>query len=886
MRMKLMAIDGNSLINRAFYGVRQLSTSDGVPTNAVYGFINMLLKLREDYNPDAICVCFDRREKTFRHLAYDGYKAQRKEMPEDLAAQMPLCKQALGLMGIACLEAPGFEADDLLGTLARICKQEGEECVIATGDRDSLQFIAQGATVSLVVTRMGQTTTEDYDAALFAEKYRGLTPDKIVDLKAIMGDSSDNIPGVKGIGEKGAMDLLVRFGSLENIYQNLDDPSITASMRKKLEEGREMAFLSYDLALGRLDAPVDKTVAQLIPAAADQGQLHSFFEKLQLKSIIKRLGLTASAAAASGAGASSFAPVAAAAVESAVQLGSLAAEIATAKAVALHMNRGMDLCAVAFGSKACTIDARQVGEAELDSFISGLFCGGEARVTLHGAKPLFRRLLARGLKPRLPAMDTELAAYLLSPGDSGYSIRELAAKYMGFDAPADIYDSEDAQNLFGVTAEAAQALSCHCQLVAELGELLACKLEESGMLDLLRQMEIPLMAVLADMERLGMAVDKPALLAYGETLSADMERLEAGIYEKAGEKFNIGSPKQLGAILFDKLGLRSGKKTKTGYSTDAEVLEKLAANNPIVNDILDWRKTQKLKSTYVDGLTKVIGADGRIHSTLHQTVTTTGRLSSSEPNLQNIPVRRVLGSEIRQSFIAPNGMMLIDADYSQIELRILAHIANDAIMLDAFSRGEDIHTVTASQVFGVPAGEVTSDMRRHAKAVNFGIVYGISAFSLSDDIGVTVKEAQEYMEAYFTKYTGVKAYMDGIKVQAKEAGYVTTLFGRRRYLPELKSGNHNIRAFGERVALNTPIQGTAADIIKLAMINVHRRLEREGFKAKLILQVHDELILEAPLGELEAVSALLKEEMENAASLNVRLAVDVSHGGNWYDAKK
>ena len=876
--MKLLAIDGNSLINRAFYGVRTLTSSDGVPTNAVYGFLNMLQKLREDYAPEAICVCFDRREKTFRHEAYPEYKAGRRPSPPELHAQMPLCKEALRLMGIACLEAAGFEADDLLGTLARLCRESGDSCVIATGDRDSLQFIAEGATVSLVITREGQTTTEDYDTAVFMEKYQGLTPGKIIDLKAIMGDSSDNIPGVRGIGEKGAMALLTRFGSLEGVYANLDDPSITQSVRQKLLDGRDMARLSYQLATGELNAPVALPLEQYRLLPLDEGGLYAFLDKLQLRSIIKRMNLSPAAGAAVDA---AFAAKAAEAADA----GTLLLAARKAGAAALCVSDDLSLCAVTAGEKTFTLLAESSGEAVFLALLEGL-TAPDIALTLHNAKPLWRALLARGLSPALPHMDTALAAYLLSPGDSGYEMAAVAGKYLGFDATPAIYNSEDAHNLFGVTPEALAAISEHSQLAAALGARLEAKLAEAGMLALLRDMELPLMAELAAMERCGMAVDKSALLAFGDSLSGDMDRLEQEIYDHAGEKFNIGSPKQMGVILFEKLGLKAMKKTKTGYSTDADVLEKLRAAHPIVAAILDWRKLSKLKSTYVEGLSKVIGPDGRIHSTFHQDVTATGRLSSSEPNLQNIPIRTQLGGEIRRFFVAPEGAVLVDADYSQIELRILAHIAEDTLMLEAFRSGEDVHSVTASQVFGVVLSDVTSEMRRRAKAVNFGIVYGISAFSLADDIGVTVKEAQAYMDAYLEKYTGVRDYMAAVRKQAHEDGFVTTLYGRRRMLPELKSGNFNTRAFGERVALNTPIQGTAADIIKLAMLGVARRLRAEGLRSRLILQVHDELIIEATLDEREAVSMLLKEEMEKAAHLSVSLTAEVSWGENWYAAKK
>ncbi len=876
--MKLMAIDGNSLINRAYYGVRSALTSQsGVPTNAVYGFFMMLMKLRDDYSPDAVCICFDRREPTVRHRMYDGYKATRKPMPEDLAAQMPIIRQALELMGLRCLDCPGYEADDILGTLAAACAAGGDSCVIVTGDRDSLQFVSSATTVGIIITKQGQTTTQDYDPAMFAEQYCGLTPDKMVDLKAIMGDSSDNIPGVRGIGEKGALDLLCRFSSLDGVYAAIDDPSVSASTRKKLEDGKDSAYLSYTLAKGITDAPVDVSPASLAPLPMREGELYALFDGLQLRTLIKRLDLKPP----QGAGNVGFTPRAAEHIRTAEALA--AADPAALPCCAAVFSDAFDCCAVTAGDKSWAFSAVDVGESAFAAFARRLLA--RADVTLCDAKPVFAHMLSLGEKPPLPAFDVALAGYLLNPSDGDYTLPALAQKYLGHMPAAAIYNAEDSVNLFGVTDDALNALAEHSQIVAALRGVMAEQLSLRGMASLLTDMELPLMAVLASMEHAGMAVDSAGLTAFGTRLAAQIDVLERKIYDLAGETFTIGSPKQLGAVLFEKLGLKSTKKTKTGYSTDADVLDKLASKHEIVADVLEWRRLSKLKSTYTDGLVKMIRHDGRIHTTFNQMVTSTGRLSSTEPNLQNIPIRQKIGSEIRRSFIAPGGFLLVDADYSQIELRILAHIAGDKIMLDAFAAGEDIHTVTASQVFGVPPDLVTSQMRSRAKAVNFGIVYGISAFSLSEDIGVAPKEAQSYIDAYFEKYTGVRRYMDSIRARAHQDGYVSTLYGRRRYLPELKSSNFNVRSFGERVALNAPIQGTAADIIKLAMINVCRSLESEGMKSRLILQVHDELILECPGGERERAADILRREMENAAKLDVRLAVDVSWGESWYDAK-
>lgn len=877
--MKLMAIDGNSLVNRAFYGVRPLSASDGTPTNALYGFLNMLLKLREELQPDEICVCFDLRAKTFRHLAYAGYKAQRKPMPEELAAQMPLVKEALDLLGIARLEQEGFEADDLLGSLARSCREQGDACTIVTGDRDSLQFIAQGAEVALVITRMGNTTTEIFDEDNFRAHYQGLSPEKIVDLKAIMGDASDNIPGVKGIGEKGAMELITRFGSLEGVYDQIEDPAIRPAMRKKLEEGREMAQLSYQLAMGVTDAPLAKKPGALSPAGLDEAGLYRFLSRMELRSLIKRLALTPPAEQ----GEQTEVTLPPVRELDRRQTEALAAALPREAEVCLMAD--LTACAVTAGGETLLVQEEAVGQAAFAALLEGLFCGSCAAV-LHNGKPLLVRLLERGLAPRAPGFDTALAAYLLDPSKGSTTVEEIAARFLGFAALPPVYDAEDARTLLGIAPEALAALAQHSGLIALLKPLMAQKLAENGMESLMTEMELPLSLVLAEMQHTGVAVDGRRLEEFSRELSERLAEAEAQVYTLAGQRFNIGSPKQLGVVLFEELGLRAGRKTKTGYSTDADTLEKLREMHPIIPAVLEWRKLSKLKSTYAEGLAKFIGPDGRIHSTLQQMVTATGRLSSTDPNLQNLPVRREDGSEIRRCFVTRPGWLLADADYSQIELRILAHIAGDSRMTAAFRNGEDIHTVTASQVFHVPPEEVTHAMRSRAKAVNFGIVYGISAFSLADDIGVYQKEAQEYIDTYLEKYEGVRTYMERIKAQAREDGFVTTLFGRRRYLPELKAANFNTRSFGERVAMNTPIQGTAADVIKIAMVRVQARLKQEGLQAKLVMQIHDELLIETPPQEEAQVCALLQEEMEGAAHFSVPLTAAVSVGDNWYDAKK
>ena len=877
--MHLMVIDGNSLVNRAFYGVRPLTAADGTPTNAVYGFLNMLFKLREDFSPDEICVCFDLKAKTFRHKAYEGYKAQRKPMPEELAAQMPLVKEALDGLGIRRMEVEGFEADDLLGTLSHLCAQKGGVATIVTGDRDSLQYITGAARVALVTTRMGQTTTELYDEAKFAEKYCGLTPEKIVDLKAIMGDSSDNIPGVKGIGEKGALDLICRFGSLKGVYDNLEEGEMTPATRKKLIESRDMAFLSYDLAKGVVDAPVTAQPGALAPNAGDPAALYALLTRLELRTIVKRLGLTPPADAPTEVAELELRPVKH--LQNSAEIDKI---LPLLPGKALLISKDRTLCAAVLSDGTpVTLCADEVGEETAARFLRAALA---KPAVMHGSKSLLTQLYKEGKTPAVPAFDTKLGAYLLDVNRGSYDLVSAARQTLGFDAMPAVYDAEDARNLLGVSDEAKAALCQHVQLIAAMKENQEQALEKEGMTALYREMELPLLPVLARMQAEGIRADKQRLLDFGVELDGKLKELEARVYELAGKQFNIGSPKQLSVVLFEELGLKGGKKTRTGWSTDAETLEKLKDQHELIPAVLDWRKVSKLKSTYVEGLTKAIQADGRIRSTFHQTVTATGRLSSADPNLQNLPVRREDGSEIRRCFTARPGWVLVDADYSQIELRVLAHVADDQAMQEAFASGEDFHAVTASQVFHVPLAEVTPRLRSAAKAVNFGIVYGISAWSLADDIKVSNAEAQGFIDAYLARYTGVKQYMESVKADAEKNGFVTTIYGRKRAIPELKASNFNLRSFGQRAAMNTPIQGAAADIIKLAMIRVDRRLRKEGLRAQLILQVHDELIVEAPEAERETVTLLLKEEMEAAADLKVRLLADVSCGDNWYDAKK
>lgn len=888
--MKLMALDGNSIVNRAFYGVSQnLTTRSGQPTNAVLGFLNILNKQLEDSKPDALCVTFDRKSPTFRHLAYEGYKAQRKGMPEELASQMPILKDVLSAMNIPMYELDGWEADDLLGTIAAKDAAAGWDTEIVTGDKDSLQLITEHTTVRLVSTRMGQTTTKEMTPEAFRGVY-GFDPIHIVDLKALMGDSSDNIPGVKGIGEKTAMALLAQYPAIDDLYAHLDELGLKPAALKKLTEGERDARMSYDLATIHTDAPIDFKPEDCLRREVDNARLYQLFLELEFSKLIDRYHLTAP----QGEGQAEektevFSVCTSEIVTHRARMEELLSLWRTKERVNVLALPSLDVICVEYELSPEENSAVLFMADRLDcynDFLRGLFAP-DIKKASHGVKTLCRTLLEEGIAPGGFVFDTEVAAYLLAPTDGSYNLEKLGLTYYNHQfAKASDYLNEGAFGPLADLAVSGGALMSHCALIGALAETLTQRLKELDMWELYQTVELPLCSVLAEMEVEGFLIDRKALTEFGQMLSGRIDQVQTDIYELAGETFNINSTQQLGRVLFEVLGLPSGKKTKTGYSTSAEVLDKLRGQHPIIENILEYRQLTKLKSTYADGLGKVIAPDGRIHTSFQNTVTATGRLSSTEPNLQNIPVRTELGAQLRKMFVAPAGKVLVDADYSQIELRLLACMARDRAMIDGFSHGEDVHTITASQVFGVPVEEVTPLMRRSAKAVNFGIVYGISAFSLSQDIGVTVAQAKEYMEKYFQHYSGVKAYMDHVVEQARQDGYVTTLFGRRRWVPELKSSNFNTRSFGERVALNAPIQGTAADIIKLAMIRVRDRLRAEGLEGRLVLQVHDELIVECPEREKERVCALVKEEMEAVAAqrLPVRLLADTAAGKTWAEA--
>ena len=853
--MKLLVLDGNSIINRAFYGIKLLTTKDGRYTNAIYGFMNIFYKLCDELHPDSVAFAFDLKAPTFRHKMYDEYKAGRKPMPPELAEQMPVLKDLLRALGYKIVTKEGYEADDILGTLAFSCK-EGDECYIATGDRDSLQLVGDNVKVLLASTKMGRPETNIYDVKRIKDDY-GVTPHQLIDIKALMGDSSDNIPGVSGVGQKTAQSLISELGSIQNIYDNIDTIDIRETLRNKLKNDKDSAFMSYKLGEICKSVPIETDYSFYVPDEGDKGEALSILRSLEMYKLIDKIGLNTVTYDAKPENTT---------VKEYKRVNSLNAFLLKANKLyfVYSVKDGrFESLAACNGDDICEVNTEN--DSEVEAFINILEDENTEKYTFN-IKPLYAYAFSHGFEIKNVKMDLMLAAYLLNPSAKDYDIEKLAAEY-------------------NVYYEADGGFSALSETVYPLTVNLSALLEERDQTELLSNIELPLAEVLASMEKIGVKVDKSGIEAFGDMLGERIKGLQSRIYELAGEEFNINSPKQLGEILFVKLAIPTKKKTKSGFSTNAEVLEKLADEYEIVKFILEYRTYTKLKSTYCDGLLKEIAADGRIHSTFNQTETRTGRISSTEPNLQNIPVRTELGREMRKFFIADDGKVLVDADYSQIELRVLSDIADDKAMIDAFNNGDDIHAITASQVFKMPLQMVTPLMRSRAKAVNFGIVYGIGAFSLAKDIGVSRAEADRYIKDYLHHYSGVDRYMNEVVEEAKKNGYVKTLFGRRRYLPELSSSNGMLRAFGERVARNMPIQGTAADIIKIAMIRVYTRLKEENLNARLILQIHDELIVEAPENEKTKAELIVKEEMENACKMKVLLKSDAHSGESWYDAK-
>ncbi len=845
--MKLLVIDGNSLINRAFYGIKLLTTKSGQFTNGIYGFINMLNKIMTEENPEGVAVAFDLRKPTFRHKMYAEYKAGRKGMPDELASQMPILKNWLTLMGYKVLEKEGYEADDILGTLSLALENSGNECIIATGDRDALQLVSERVTVLNTVTKMGRPEIIRYDTAAVREKY-GVDPKGLIDIKALQGDSSDNIPGVAGVGEKTACSLIAQYGSLDYIYEHIDELEIKEGVRAKLIADKDSAYLSRELGTICREVPISLDLEEYKFGQRDTAAVVALMAELELFSIIEKMGLSVGDAAKKPDIRKAEYNVA-------------DGEIPEAEEYHIYFDYQAESAAVAAGNQ---VYKKGMLDEDLVSIIKS-----ETPKNIYDVKLAYKYYLKQGVEIKSAHFDCMLAGYLLSPAASGYDLERLAGEY-GADLPE--INSED-------------SLLKSAALCRETARVMTEEIEKNGLKKLLAEIEMPLAEVLASMENHGFLIDKSGVAEMGERLATELKNLEGQIYLLSGGEFNINSPKQLGEVLFERLQLPAKKKTKSGYSTNAEVLESLYEYHPVIGLILEYRKLSKLKSTYCDGLIVCADEEGKIHSTLNQTETRTGRISSTEPNLQNIPVKTPEGRELRKFFRAHDGYLLIDADYSQIELRVLAHMAEDDRMCEAFRKGVDIHTVTASEVFGMPEAMVTPLMRSRAKAVNFGIVYGIGAFSLSKDIGVTRKEADAYIKGYLNTYSGVANFMTRTVEEARQQGFVTTMFDRRRYMPELTATNAMIRAAGERIARNMPIQGTAADIIKIAMIKVYNRLKAEIPEARLIMQIHDELIVEAPEEMAEKAVEILKTEMQNSASLSVPLIADTGKGRTWYDAK-
>lgn len=833
--MKLLILDGNSILNRAFYAIPYLTAPDGLHTGGIYGFLVTLLRTIRAENPEALAVAFDLPAPTFRHKAYGEYKATRQKMPAELAEQLPVLKEILSAMRVPILEMEGYEADDIIGTVARLCEENQTDCRILTGDRDDLQLASDKTHILLTSTRGGKTETVEFGPKEVEEKY-GVSPLALIEVKGLMGDSSDNIPGVRGIGEKTALSLIGKYGTLEGVYEHLSDQK--GALLTKLTEGKELAFLSRELGRICREVPLDGDMTRFALQPYDNDALAALFRRLDFKALLEELSLSSAGGAEE---------VALSAVPYAGQLEK------AGKIYFVEENEGV------FATAGEEVYALSREDA------NALFARKDIEKSGHNLKSTMVQLLWQGISFENGAFDTEIAAYLLDPAASRYELSDLCETYLG-KRPAD-----------GASA---------ASLLPALEEALRAEMEKREQTELYFSLELPTVWALAKMEHQGIMADGDQLSALSQVLSQDLAGLETAIYAAAGETFNIQSPKQLGVILFEKLGLPAAKKTKTGYSTDAATLEKLRGKHPVIDDILEYRQLAKLKSTYAEGLLPMIcEKTGRIHSTFHQTVTATGRLSSSDPNLQNIPVKTELGREIRKVFTAREGFVLVDADYSQIELRVLAHLSGDPRMQAAFLENGDIHTKTAAEIFGVAEFMVTPQMRSRAKTINFGIIYGMGDFSLAGDLKTTRKEAKAYIDSYFETYSHVRAFMEEAKTLARDTGFAKTMLGRRRYIPELTASNFNIRAFGERVAMNAPIQGSAADIIKLAMLKVDRALEKEIPAAHLVLQVHDELLVEAPEKQAEAVASLMKREMESAAALAVPLLVEVGMGKRWYDAK-
>lgn len=879
MSEKILLIDGHSILNRAFYGLPDLTNAEGKHTGAVYGFLNILFRILEEEKPQYLTVAFDLHEPTFRHKMYEAYKGTRKPMPEELREQVPLMKEMLTAMGIKIVSKAGYEADDLLGTLAVRSEKEGMDVTILSGDRDLLQLATEKVMIRLPKTSRGKTTIENFHAAEVLEKYQ-VTPPQIIELKALMGDSADNIPGIPGVGEKTATKMIVEFGTIENAYVHLEEIKPNKA-RESLREHYDLAELSKALATINTESPLEYVYEEARLGNLYTLEAYQLCKQLEFKNLLGRFDTSA-------------------VPENTIEqnfftCSDLGGAEALFKKAAEKNYIGVALLSDKEGvyGLGIALTKGEIYYVPVEGLLTGDYiCAALKEIadsTILCSIDVKSMLKHVGLEDADHVFDTGVAVYLLNPLKSSYTFDDIAREYLDgalLPTRTDLLGKDSLKAAWEKSSDGLMSYACHLAYTAyATREPIENALKETEMWNVYREIELPLIFTLDSMEKWGIRVKGEELKSYGEKLQVRIAELEKLIYEQAGEEFNINSPKQLGVILFEKMGIPGGRKTKTGYSTAADILEKLAPEQPIVNDILEYRQLTKLKSTYADGLSAVIEADGRIHSTFNQTITATGRISSTEPNLQNIPVRMELGRLIRKVFVPEDGYVFLDADYSQIELRVLAHMSGDEKLIEAYRQAEDIHRITASQVFHVPFDEVTPLQRRNAKAVNFGIVYGISSFGLSQDLSISTKEAKEYIDRYFETYPGIKVFLDKLVQDAKEQGYVTTMFGRRRPVPELKSSNFMQRSFGERVAMNSPIQGTAADIIKIAMNRVHDRLLREGLESRLILQVHDELLIEAKLSEADQVEQILREEMQQAADLQVPLEIDLHRGNNWYEAK-
>lgn len=879
---KLLLIDGNSIINRAFYGImgsKMLMTEDGTYTNAVYGFLSILFKELDDIKPEYLVVAFDLKAPTHRHKMYDKYKANRHGMPEELAMQMPILKETLKAMNVCIIEKEGYEADDILGTLAKWGQKEELEVTVLTGDRDSFQLIDKNIKVRIPRTKMGKTETEDYTVGKIEEEY-GLEPLDLIEVKGLMGDTSDNIPGVPGVGEKTALNLIKQYKSIDEVYNHIDEQK--GKLKEKLSENKDLAYLSRTLGTIDINAPIEKDLGAFQVEEWNKPEVLEIFKKLKFNRFIDRFALQENIGATSFSDSQINTEIEHEKIVDKTKLAELKQEIQENKVIYYYLTEEKFIIYSPKTNKCFSIE-------NIQDF-KDIFEDKNILKCSYKQKEEFIILWNKGIEAKNLMFDIAIAGYILNSNINKYTIEYLANEYINFDIAEYLSNTEETGveqiTLFDNAEEPKEDKTyIYAYAIYKLYNVLTQKMEEAGSIDLFNKIEMPLTEVLASMQYEGIYIDKQELLDFGKELQEKIDILTQEIYELTGEEFNINSTKQLGEILFEKLKLTAKKKTKTGYSTDVDVLEKIKYEHPVIEKILEYRQLQKLNSTYVEGLIPYIDETGRIHSKFHQTVTTTGRISSTDPNLQNIPTRVELGRKLRKVFKPEQGYIFVDADYSQIELRVLAHISEDKNMIEAFCNNEDIHAQAASKVFNIPLEEVTKEERTKAKAVNFGIVYGISEFGLGEQLGVSRKKAKEYIEQYLDKYSGIKEFMINIVEETKEKGYVETLYHRRRYVPELKSNNYMVRQFGGRVAMNTPIQGTAADIMKIAMINVYNKLKENNLKSKLIVQVHDEILVETLESEKEQVKQIVKEEMENVIKLKVPLLAEVEEGYNWYEAK-